>query len=229
LLTTPLTVTVGALARMLHTQRLGRPHHVLYAEPVWTDDDHTADTAMWAEFGQVDGDLLDTLSVLARPTTEYFAWFTEHGQQYGVLVAQAAGESVLAHRDGDNITIHTLDRTESPPMALIRQLPDAQPAPIDAVNIRLDSGQRTHDTAKLAALAQQQPTGQGELYAGARDYQGHYVVNNTHPIRYQDYATGRVLVVLTDDYLSLAPATKRVLLNSLTEVARRWGPDGWLP
>jgi hypothetical protein len=220
-------VTVGALARMLHTQRLGRPHRVLYAEPVWTDDDRTAEAAMWAEFGQVDGDLLDTLSVLARPTTEYFAWFTEHGRQYGVLVAQAGGESVLAYRDGDDVTIRALDRTESLPMALMRQLPDAPPAPIDAVNIRLDGGQRPQDTAKLAALAQQQPTGQGELYAGARDRQGHYVVTN--PIRYQDYPTGRVLVVLTDDHLSLAPATKRVLLTSLTEVARRWGPDGWPP
>jgi hypothetical protein len=50
------------------------------------------------------------------------------------------------------------------------------------------------------------------------------MVNNTHPIRYQDYATGRVLVVLTDGYLSLAPATKRVLLNSLTEVASHFVP-----
>jgi hypothetical protein len=224
-----ITVTVGALARMLHTQRLGRPHRVLYAEPVWTDDEHAADTAMWAEFGQVDGDLLDTLGVLARPATEYFAWFAEHGRQYGVLVAQDQGESVLAHRDGDDVTIQTLDHAESLPMALMRQLPDAKPAPIDAVNIRLDGGQRTKDTAKLAALAQQTPIGHGELYAGRRDHHGHYAVNNTHPIRYQDYATGRVLVVLTEDHLSLAPATKRVLLNSLTEVARRWGPDGWPP
>ena len=65
---------------------------------------------------------------------------------------------------------------------------------------------------------EQQLLGQGELYVARRDSFGRRAVSD--PIRYQDYAFGRVLVVLTTGYLSVAPGPKTLLLAKLEDAER---------
>lgn len=237
------SVTIEALSRMMSTRGVGRLHPVLEPMAAWRDPDgdNLANTAMWSEFesagwldqrGGLDGDVLDTLAVLGRPSVEYFAIFTEKNKRYSALVADGPGETVIAFRDGDVVELTTV-HDESLPATLMRQLSDLPPARIDALNVRVDqltaaagpdaddtwmnSGSRSVEEArKLAVIARQPLIGQGELYAGIRDQVGRYRVTD-NPVRYHDLRSGRVLVSCSPGYLSVAPATKKLLLAHLVD------------
>jgi hypothetical protein len=92
----------------------------------------------------------------------------------------------------------------------MRRLPDRRAAPIDAVNIRI--GDQRGGQA-LAYLSSQKPIGQGELYVTVRNAFGRR--QRGGPVRYQDYDVGRVVVVVSGGYLSVAPATKLLLRDRL--------------
>lgn len=218
---------------MMQTRDKGRLHQVLEPSAVWRDPDgdRVADAGMWAQFdraglvdrrGRLDADAMDTLAVLGRPGVEYFAIFVERGQHRAALVAGGAGETVVAFRKGENVELSSI-REESPPSALMRQLPDMPPAPVASLNVRMNdmaagrpasSSNAARDARVLARLGAQRLVGQGELYAGIRDHHGRYRVTD-NPIRYHDLRSGRVLVVCSPGYLSVAPATKRLLLTHL--------------
>lgn len=228
----PSVFTVDALTRMVHAEQLGPLHPVFYRMPVWVDDegDRAADEAMRAEFtragwlersGRLTGEGLDRLAVLARPETEYAAWFTFRNRTYSTLVGASGGEALVAYRDGDTVELRGLEPNESLSMALMRQLPDRPAARVDALNVRLDAGDHTVDARKLAQLARFKLIGQGEVYVGVRDWQRRYRANTDNPIRFHDYhRLGRVLLTVSPGYLSVAPCSKPVLHHKVEEVHR---------
>jgi hypothetical protein len=234
----PVTITVTALSTVMASQNIGDPPLVIRPNPVWTDPDgdRVAEAAAWTELREIgwvdrrdrlDGEALDSLHVLARPSVEYTAVFTAEGRSYHVVVAGRGDDMVMAYREGQAVTL-TLARRQSLPETLLRQIPDARPAPIDSLNIRLSElpGIRSEldlpdarsslgagDARLLGLLIKRRLMGQGELYVGIRDHYGRRRVSA--PIRYQDYKPGRVVVVLAGGFLSVAPATKKLLLDRL--------------
>lgn len=228
----PFLCTVDALARMTQSNQLGPLHPVFYRMPVWADDedDSMAEEATCRQFtragwlnrhGQLTGDGLDRLAVLARPEIEYAAWFTFRQRTYSTLVAASGGEALVAYRDGDRVELRGLVPNESLSMALMRQLPDRPAARVDALNVRLDGGDRTEDARKLARLAQSTLVGQGEVYVGLRDRQRRYRANTDNPIRFHDYhRIGRVLLTMSPGYVSVAPCSKAVLHRRVEEIHR---------
>ncbi|MGH3624259.1 MAG: ESX secretion-associated protein EspG [Sciscionella sp.] len=229
------TVTVTALSRMVRRQRLGELHPILEPAAVWMSPDAggEADDVMWAEFarmglvagpGRLAPEALDALSTLAHPAVAYFAVFTYRQKQYATLVAGVGGGAVLAFRDGDRVELTGL-RRESLPETLLRQLPEMPAADIDSLNVRiahLAAGgaaagagpSAAKDAAALARLGEEPLLGQGELYVGIRDRHGRQRVTED-PIRYHDIQAGRIIVIRSPGYLSVAPATTRLFLDHL--------------
>ena len=234
----PVTITVTALSTVMASQNIGEPPLVIRPNPVWNDPDgdRVAEAAAWTELreidwvdrrGRLDGQALDSLHVLAHPTIEYTAVFTADGRPYHVIVAGRGDDMVMAYREGQAVTL-TLAQRQSLPETLLRQIPDARPAPIDSLNLRLSElpgirseldlpGARSSlgagDARLLGLLIKRRLVGQGELYVSVRDHYGRRRVSP--PIRYQDYKPGRVVVVLAGGFLSVAPATKKLLLDRL--------------
>jgi hypothetical protein len=239
----PVTITVSALAGVLRAHDLGEPPVLIQPNPLWLDPSGEVDAnaAMWTELvdvgladrrGRLDGDVLDSLYVLARPGVEYVAVFTSDGRQDGVVVAARGSEAVVARREGDAVTLSSL-RHASLAETLLRQVPDAAPAPIGTLNVRVadlaslperaddpfgDTGSATQQAHTLGILARARLIGQGELSVGIRDHYGRRQVSA--PIRYQDYKIGRVVIVAAAGYLSVAPASKKLLLTRLHDAYR---------
>jgi hypothetical protein len=237
-LSRPVTITVGALADMLRIHQIGELPVVIQPDPVWSDpvsDQETAEAA-WREFtevgltdrpGRLSGGALDTLHVLVRPSLEYLAVVLGKDWQDGVVVAERGQEAVIAHRAGDEVTLSSL-RHASMPETLLRQIPDAKPAPIESVNVRVgDLADRdgdsfggasptARDARALAYLQRQRLVHQGELYVAMRDAYGRR--QRSPAIRFQDYRAGRVVVVFGGGYLSVAPATKVLLRGRLRDI-----------
>jgi hypothetical protein len=234
----PVTITVGALSTILERHNIGEPPLVIRPNPAWTDPDgdRAAEAAAWTELreigwvdrrGRLDGEALDGLHILARPSIEYTAIFMADGRQNNVVVAGQGDEMVMAYREGQAVTL-TMARHQPLPETLLRQIPDARPAPIDPLNVRLSElkalrsdGGPTDGNGSFAArdartvelLIKRRLVGQGELYVGVRDHYGRRRISA--PIRYQDYKPGRVVVVISGGFLSAAPATKQLLLDRL--------------
>ncbi|HEX5406754.1 MAG TPA: ESX secretion-associated protein EspG [Pseudonocardiaceae bacterium] len=215
-----MTVTVDALSTMLHAQGIGELPVAIRPGPVWRDPDgnRDAEAAAWTEFREVgwvdrDGRLVtdaqDSLHVVAHPALEYTAIIVRAGRQHVVVVAARGDDSVVIRREGGAVTLSG-QRRQSLPETLLRQIPDARPAPIDALNVRSADA-----PGALVELSRRRLVGQGELYVGMRDRYGRVRVSD--PIRYQDYEIGRVVVVISGDYVSVAPATKALLLARLNE------------
>lgn len=188
----PATLSAEALSRMLQVQGLNQPHLVLRPDPVWQDPagNHGADTSTWTEFAdaglldtgnRLDSGARDTLRALAQPHTEYYAFYAHRGQLHIVLIAEGHGQAVLAHRDGDTITLNNIG-DHCLPETLIRQLPATPPARITAINVHLDdlaggppddidtvTGDARplalQDAAALAQLARRPVLGQGSARA----------------------------------------------------------------
>jgi hypothetical protein len=234
----PVTITVDALSTVMASQNIGEPPLVIRPSPVWTDpdDDRVAEAAAWSALGEIgwvdrrgrlDGEALDSLHILARPSIEYTAVFMAEGRQHNVVVAGQGDDMVMAYRDGQAVTI-SIARHQSLQETLLRQIPDARPAPVEALNIRLSelAGMRSDgelasrsgpyasgDARMVRLLIKRRLVGQGELYVGVRDHYGRR--RRSAPVRYQDYKPGRVVVVLAGGYLSVAPVTKKQLLDRL--------------
>jgi hypothetical protein len=130
------------------------------------------------------------------------------------LVACIGTEVVVAFREGDNVTLRGLVASETIPMAFMRQVPDHQPAPIEALNIRLNAT-NTPEMAKLRRLVRTGRIGYGELYVGMRNQQYEYHSTVDRPVRYADYPAGRVVIAVAAGHVSVAPVTKVTLRRRL--------------
>jgi hypothetical protein len=133
------------------------------------------------------------------------------------VVAAQGEDAVIAHRAGNAVTL-TGTPHQSLPEVLLRQIPDARPAPIHLPDVHLTETDPTEAARMLARLSRHRPIGQGELYVAVRDHYGRCKVSL--PIRYQDYRLGRVLVTAADNCVSVVPATTKLLLARLREAYR---------
>lgn len=243
----PVRLSVTAVAEMVRLLELGSPQVVLQPTATWEQPERqtTADPSVWAEFaevglvdrpGRLSADAVATLAVLGQASVEYFGWLsTDSGRSGGVLVAASGQEAVYAVRRRDRVRLASIA-----PTGLIETFVDSlsgpSPARIDAVNIRTDDlhgvGQTpaidgllpalsasSRDTAAVRALLARPVTGLGELYVAARDRRGRYRVGE-EPIRYRDTDTGRVMIIVSDDHVSIAPGTNAVLTERLRQASR---------
>lgn len=188
--------------------------------------------------GRLVAEVVDALAVLGQASVEYFGWLsTESGRSGGVLVAALGQEAVYVVRRRDRLRLVSIAATGLVE-AFVDSLSGPPPARIDAVSIRtgdlhgvddrhsveqsgatdgmlmpaLPAGLR--DVAAVRALLARPVTGLGELYVAARDQQGRYRVSE-EPVRYRDTAAGRVMIIVSGDHLSIAPATDAVLTERL--------------
>ena len=231
-------VSAAALSTVFREEFQAEPHPTLAAEPVWRDATglREAHLAAYREFGLlgwlnrkglVAGHVLDTLSVLTRPSYEYYGMFQSRGRVHSVLVVVGPSESVLVARSGDDLSLVCLRDNESASHAFVRQLPEYPAARADSLNVRLadlggqeDSGRLgQQDARKVRLLSEQRAVGMGELWVAARDRRG---TRRTcaQPVRYLDLATGRILLTITDGYVSIAPASRELLRTRITEAMR---------
>jgi hypothetical protein len=223
------TISAVTLSVMLHRAGVGELPLLIRPQPAWLDPDEArlAEAAASTELrqlrwldqrGQIDGEILDRIFLLGRAPVEYGAVFDIDGRPHRLVVVAGGGDAVLASREGTMIHLAVL-RDGSPLETLVRQLPEVRTAAISAVNVRRSEARYAdafgHDGQVLANLLGRTLFGAGELYVGVRDRHGHRKISA--PVRYQDYAIGRVLVVLSNDHLSVAPASKRLLLDRLNE------------
>lgn len=222
-------ISAATLSRVMDNQRIGEPPLPLRADPTWMPEDERqrADAAVWAELGHLDwldhrgrvrGEVLDNLHLLAHPPIEYGAIFDSAGCPRRAVAVGTEDNALLARREGPVVQLAVMD-DEFLPESLLRQLPDVAPATTSAVNVRRSDVYAADsfgpDGQTLRRLGCGELVGAGELYVGTRDRYGRHRVSPV--IRYQDYAFGRVLVVVTKDYLSVAPASRRLLLDRLRE------------
>jgi hypothetical protein len=224
-LSRPVKITVRALADMMRIQGIGEPPVVIAPDPVTgepTRDQEVADAA-WQDFrdvklvdprGRLTGDALDTLHVLARPTIEYSAIVAGADWQDHIVVATLGSETVIAHRQDHAITLASV-RDAALPETLLREIPDAAPAALNAINVRTNgrAAPTPGEARTLHYLTGQQPLGYGELFVTIRDHHGRRT--RSTPIRYHDYPIGRVIVLIEAGYLSVIPATKIHLRDRL--------------
>jgi hypothetical protein len=217
---------------MFRIHDVGELPVVIQPDPVWHDpvSDRAAIDTAWRVFtrvnlvdrpGRLHGHALDVLHLLARPSVEYVGVVLGRDYQDGVVVAARGDDAVIAYRTGAAVTLTSV-RHASLPETLLRQIPDVRPAPIDSVNVRTDdvaAGIAPGHVRTLRLLKRQRLLEQGELHVAVRDTYGRR--RRSDPIRYQDYRIGRVIVVIADGYLSVAPATKILLRDRLRTVHRQ--------
>jgi len=239
-LTRAVRISAEAFCQALRDECQAEPPVIVEPEPVLPDDTDTgaAQRAAAAEYAQVGwlnrrgliaGQVLDTLSVIAHPRTEYYGWFQYHAGTHAVLVACGENESALVYRDGGILTVDSLRPNESPTHALLREFPDHPPAKLDAVNVRLadldpDNAwsadvRARDDSRKLGFYAGQDTVGLGELWVAVRDRHRTRRVCPS-PVRYRDTRSGRMLVSSADGYGSVAPAGKELLRARLEQAYR---------
>lgn len=223
------TMSVKGVEAVMRARQLGELPVMLRPAPVWTDED--VDQSSYA--AHLDEDMLEGLYMLAHPEIEYGAFIRTAGQRRSVFVAEHGRHFVVAERIGDLLTM-TMARDRSALAELVGHIPDATPATIEAVNLRrseldargsdavgfeLGIGLRGRDLHTVAMLLDRSLVGQGELYVAVRDQFTR--VAHSEPVRYQDYDLGRVLVVISGEFVSLAPASKSVLTRRLTEMQQQ--------
>lgn len=224
-----ITIAATTLSNVVRREGIGELPLLLRPEPTWASDDEQlqADIVAQAELrrlgwvdqrGRVDLDVLDNLQLLGHPLIEYGALFQLDGLRYGVAITAVGDNAVLARSDGSMIQLAFL-RDQFLPGILLRQLPEVSPATVPAVNVRRADVSATdtfgHDGRALRQITEQELLSAGELYVSARDRYGRHRVSPV--IRYLDYPIGRVLVVVSHDYLSIAPASRELLLARLGE------------
>lgn len=225
----PLTMPLTTLNSLMDDLRIGPLPPLLRPDAVWMDEDEAARRATQ----RVDDELADSLYTLAHPATEYGAVVRTGDQQRSVFAAERGRDVVLAERVGHVVSV-TMLRDRSAMGEFLRRVPDAPPARIHAVNLRrsdlvrsvatwagFDStrGLPERDVATVAMLLRHPLVGQGELYVATHDPFGRVALGE--PVRYQDYGLGRVLIVLSDEYFSVAAASRSALTRRLSEELHR--------
>jgi hypothetical protein len=239
------------LARLLRTTGTGEPHITLASGAVWHDPqtERDADQAAWRALAQagsrggggLDRDLADSLAVLARPSVEYYGWFTHDDTTTAVLAAAINRDAVLAVRQQDRVRLTPADPRHLAE-ELIGCLPDVPPArgrsaTLPVAKIRTELAPRPSraggrvlqavgpvrgEMASFARLTHLPVTGAGELYAAVRDRRTGGRRTSPHPVGYQDTVEGRWLAQIVpgrdEDWAIIAPATPALLLTRVQEV-----------
>ncbi len=246
----PVIVPADALAWLVRAQGLGEPHVVLAPAPRWWPEadrrelDESHGRAVPGVFGPVDRrgrldvEVLASLAVLCRATTEYYGWISAGGVTTGVLAAAIGRESVLAVREGDVVRLSQIKAT-----ALAEELaartPDVPAARgrwvvVDRADVRATTGGRQltpsgvflRPASEQVRLVQEivalETTGCGELSVAVRDRAGRRRTCG-QPLNYSDTVRGRFrhqVVGNGDRRLEIAPANRADLVARLSAMHR---------
>jgi hypothetical protein len=230
------TLTQETLATVWEQENLGELHNTMAGVAYWRDHDGRREAldragAELARQGllagrDLIGDLRDTLTLLARPSVEYYGWISytdgEQTTDLSVLVAGVAEEAVLAVREGDRIQLSAAraDGLAETLVGLMPQVPAARgrsvnlpeaeisklgemreqrgaALPGEAFNV-FPRSSMVEDARDLFAVAELPRTGGGELYVAARDRLGERRAC-THPLIYIDTQQGRWMTQLSGE------------------------------
>ncbi|SHG61082.1 ESX secretion-associated protein EspG [Streptoalloteichus hindustanus] len=188
--------------------------------------------------GRIDEDLVEALSLLARPAEEVYAWVNQtEGPDYTVLAALRGGDAVLAVLTREELRLHPV-RPTALVETLVSALPDVPAArgrslstpadqlsqpPADPDNwleevrpIDSDGNGQAHNVLALPR------TGGGQLHVAVRDRLGQRR-RAPHPVTFIDTTEGRWLTQLRPDphrqpWVVLTPADSRLLTARLHEM-----------
>ena len=240
----PITVTIDALTQVMCMCDLGELHVTLAAGAVWVDpetDKLADDNALrrFADLGMTDrgglrADLIDSLRVLARPDTEYYGWYTQHGITTAVLAASVGSDALLVLRRGRDIQFQPADPRRLAE-ALVACLPPVPPSRGPSFNVAqsqarvalrslADHGhssaqQCTGTGSELVRLWSTPSIGAGELHVARRRRATQMRVTTPYPVGYHDTANGRWWIQVVpghgDNWIAAAPATVGLLINRL--------------
>jgi len=232
----PITVSVDALTRVLRLHDLGDPHLTLAVGAIWVDqandtiaDDIALRTFVDTDMGDRCGlstDMIDSLTVLARPEVEYYGWFTQGATMTAVLAASIGSDAVLAVRRGHQVRLMPADEARLAE-ALVGCLPSTPPSCGPSINIRQSravgghTGQRRDREAGLAPLRRSRKTGAGELHVALRQRITQRRTIAPYPVGYHDTVDGRwwiqVIPGHDENWIVAVPGTDNLLITRLHE------------
>ena len=245
----PATIAARVLAWVLATEGLGEAHLTVAPSALWRPPGgpdplpgQVAErlTALgWRDrAGDLEREVVATLTVLCRPLVEMYGWITHDGATIGVLAAKIGKDAVLAVRTPDgmvglsNIPAGRLAErlvAQTPHVVAARGRPFVvSSAEVRAVNrygrTRTTTGAMVRTASPEARQAKrllaQDTTGGGELWVAVRDGTGLRQVI-TQPVRYVDLVGGRrMIAVQGDSRVRLSPADRGQLVAALTEARR---------
>jgi hypothetical protein len=246
----PAKVPAYLLAWLVAEYHLGELHKTLLPEAMWYPPaEHDALRGQVAELllvrgwrdrrGELEREVAASLTVLCRPTDEFYGWVNRDGITTGVLAGSIGKEAVLAigHPDG-SVWLNNINSTRLA-ARLVAQTPDV-PASLDnpftvspdevrstnrSGRLRTPSGVTVHRAnaavRRAQRLAASPVTGYGELSTARRDQWGHRH-RAEHPLRYADNTTGRI-VTLADStagqpLVRVQPASRDTMIPLLIQM-----------
>lgn len=253
----PVSVSAEALDAAVRWENLTGVNIALAVAARWRnpDEQREHDNEMRAEFGRrglggprgLDPEFRETVRALARPAYEFSGFLATPDRSIGVVTAAAGREGVLALRDKDIVTLHSI-RPDTLAEVLIAQLPrvpaahgrsfnlaEADITPQTASSSRsreedtfggLSAGSPRADAARdaqlLTKVLSQPRIGGGELHAALRDRSGRSRAA-AYPLTYFDTPDGRWLQQITANrtgqrWVVAAPATPDLLVTKLYEM-----------
>jgi hypothetical protein len=227
----PARLSVQALTWLLETERIGEPHVVLTPTGVWHppaehDERPARARAEIAALGWYDrrqglaNEVAVALAMLCRAELEFFGWITGNQTTIGVLAAGTGRHGLLAVRDGNMVWLDHIGG------AVLAETLAGQTADVPAGQGKPVTVSRAETTMPANAAAQRvqqlvtlPTTGNGELYAAARDGVGRYQVSE--PVCFVDTQDGRYLTLATgQDQVLVVPASRADLVARLKDRRR---------
>ena len=217
----------------------------LAAEPMWRSDEERngragrvraelTEAGLWRGGGARD-DLAESVGLLCRAGTEYFAHVGTTEQDYRLHVAVSGREAVLAcYVPASGNVLLRPARAEAPVEDLVRELPDSRPAaglalsvPESELKAAMAGKPAQRDVRRILDLCAQPRCGGGQLYAGVRDRLGGHRTSRGDCCTLLDTEHGAWLFSFTGGpgrYVNVAPARHDIVVAKLYELAERLRP-----
>ncbi|MGH3451722.1 MAG: ESX secretion-associated protein EspG [Haloechinothrix sp.] len=234
-----ITVSTGALAHAVETERVGQLHPVLRATAEWVDPDEQATPDPHQELsagglldgrGRVSARLFDLLPCLCAPSVEYLAYRVIDGRRYTALVAAHGTGAVLAVREGETVRIREIARDYLID-ALINVL-ELQPGTGPLVGVNVDKLREDNDAilqratsyevTQLRAMLSRPLIDGIEVTVGVRDEQGRYTTT-ADQLHIAEVDWGHFLTYTTgtgrDEELWGGPATRENVHTAITALS----------
>jgi hypothetical protein len=229
-------LSLDTLRTVWQKENLGDLHTTLVGTAYWLDEAERREalgraSAELAHLGLLNGphlapDFHETLTVLARPATEFYGWLATPEEQHTALVAASGQEALLVVRRDEQLTLTPI-RPGGLAETMVAQLPPVPPARGRAVNLP-EQGVRAiaaargdapigqaqpvpdaafdvfgresmaEDAKELLAVLEQPRTGAGELYAAVRTPTGERRRCRNH-LNYVDTEQGRWITQVSGD------------------------------
>lgn len=243
----PLRFSTAALCAVLRAQNLGEPHITLRDSAMWfpPEERRAVADAAWSEFaeqglldkrGRLTDEVADWLPLLVTARREFYGWVTVGNETTALLVAVTDNDALLAASQHDEVRIVGVP-AENPAETLLAELPPAGVPHGQSISVyRSDlpgyGGSATGgavirnratavrpEVERFVKLAQEPATALGELYVAVRGHLGRRK-SLAEPIRFRDTAEGRRMISVENEFISVIPATPRLMTDRLYEAAR---------